>query len=178
MCNLINTHTHTHLRQEVAPESSRQLWAQAPTRRCAIEGRTAHQGREQGKRDKNRDGGGTRARTSTGMGTRMRAGSQTRVEQIMDGRESLGSGNRGGSEAAREGATSISNQPPQSQDPTPQRNRPVTRKTRDQGREARNGIGKGGGEAKKRKKPQESCRSFVKSGGRSSGRRENVEKKE
>ena len=73
---------------------------------------------------------------------------------MMDGRESLGSGNRGGSETARGGATSMSNQTPQPQDPTPQRNCHVTRKTRAQGREATDGIGEGGGEAKKRKKPR------------------------
>ena len=39
-------------------------------------------------------------------------------------------------------------------------------------------IGKGGREAKKRKKPQNSCRHHVENGGDLSGKRVNVEKKE
>ena len=64
------------------------------------------------------------------------------------------SGNRGGGlKDAREGATPTSNQQSQSQDATPQQGRRIMRRTRAQGREVRDRIGKGGGEAKERKKP-------------------------
>ena len=62
----------------------------------------------------------------------------------MEGRESLGtfSGNRGGLEDARAGATLTGNQQPQPQNPTPQRDRRIVQRTRARGREARDRIGR------------------------------------
>ena len=62
----------------------------------------------------------------------------------------LGSGNIGGSEDATEGARPMSNQQPRPQDPTPPRDHRIVRRTRAQGRKARDGIGEGGGETNKR----------------------------
>ena len=56
------------------------------------------------------------------------------------------------------GATPTSNQQPQSQDPTSQRDRRIMRRARAWGREGRDRIGEDGGEATKRKKPQKSYR--------------------
>ena len=50
-------------------------------------------------------------------------------------------------------------------------NRRITRRTRAQEREARDRIGEGGGEAKKRKKPQEIDRRDVENGGDLGGKR-------
>ena len=88
-------------------------------------------------------------------------------EEDGGGRESvnLPSGNRGGSEVARVGTTPTSNQQPQPQDPTPQRDRRIMCRTRAQGREAGDVTGEGGGKAKKRKKPQKSYRHDVGNGG-------------
>ena len=67
-----------------------------------------------GNRDDNRDEGGEERHTGN-----------------------LRRGNKGESEDARGGAISTSNQQPQPQDPTPQRDRRIMRKTRAKGREAR-----------------------------------------
>ena len=56
-------------------------------------------------------------------------------------------------------------------DPTPQRDRPIMRTTRDQGREARDRIGEGGGDPKNCKKSHNSCRHDVENGENSGGRR-------
>ena len=85
----------------------------------------------------------------------------------------LRSGNRDGLEDARRGATPTNNQQPQPQDPTPQLDRHIMRRTRAQGREPWGRNGEGGGEAKKRKKPQKSCWRHLKNGEDLSGRRKN-----
>ena len=59
----------------------------------------------------------------------------------------------GGADYAREGVTPTDNQQLKPQDPTIQRQRRNMRMTRAQGREARDGVGKGGGWTKKRKTP-------------------------
>ena len=59
----------------------------------------------------------------------------------------------------------MSDQQPQTQDLTPQRNRRIMRRARAQGRETRDGIGKGGGKAKKSKKPKKSYRRDVENEG-------------
>ena len=73
----------------------------------------------------------------------------------------LRSGDSGRSEDARRRATPTSDQQPQSQDPSTQRDRRNILRARAQGREARDRIGEDGGEAKKRKKPHKSCRRDV-----------------
>ena len=121
---------------------------------------------EQGTRD---GGEETRTETGTGMRTRTeistRAGMGARIEMRVERRENPGSyevvievdrRTQGGPEA-----TPTSNQQPQPQDPMPQRDRRIMRRTRAQGREAKEEIGEGRGEAKKRKKPQRSCRRVV-----------------
>ena len=80
----------------------------------------------------------------------------------------LQSGYRGGFESAK-GATPTSNQQPQPQDQTPQRDRRIIWKTKAQGREARHKIWEGGGEVKMCEKRQKSCRRDVKNGGDSGG---------
>ena len=69
------------------------------------------------------------------------------------------------------GMTPTSNQQPQPQDPTSQRERRIMRRVRAQGRQARDRIGEGGGEAKKRKQPMKNYRRDVENGGDSGGRR-------
>ena len=76
----------------------------------------------------------------------------------------LKSGIRGGSEDTRRRATPTNNQQAQPQDPTPQRDRRIMLRTTARGREARNKIREGGREAKKRKKPNKSCRCDVGNG--------------
>ena len=123
---------------------------------------------EYGKEHEGRDGGEN--------------GSGNGGENIEEGRgerepRNLQSGNRGESEDVQEGATPTNNQQSQPQDPTPQRDRRIMQRIRAQGREARGKIEEGGGEAKKRKKPQESYRRDVRNGGNLCGRRKNVDKK-
>ena len=120
---------------------------------------------------------GTRTRTRTGTRTGMRAGAGVGTGTIIErqgGGErepgNLRSDSRVRSEDAREGATSTSNHQSQLQDPTPERDRRVMRRTNAQGREARDGVGEGGGGAKKRKKPQKNCRHDVENGKDSGGR--------
>ena len=83
---------------------------------------------------------------------------------------SCNSGNRGGPEDARGGATQTSKQQLQPQDPTSQQNRRIMRRARAEGREAREGIGEGKGEAKKRKKLKKSYRRDVRNGRNLGGR--------
>ncbi|CAM9742643.1 unnamed protein product [Ascophyllum nodosum] len=68
---------HHVCRQEMAPESSQQLRAQeaAPVRRCGIERRTRHQGREGGNGDGNRDGDGNEDEDGNGYEDRNGDGS-------------------------------------------------------------------------------------------------------
>ena len=122
-------------------------------------------------------GAGTGTRTRTGMSTSAgkgaRTGTRTRDETRVEGggkRElgNLKSSNRGGSEDARRGARQTSSHKPHSQDPTPQRDRRIMRRTRAQGREARDRIGKGG---KKRTKIQKSYIRDVGNGGDLGGTR-------
>ena len=62
--------------------------------------------------------------------------------------------------------TLTSNQQPQPQDPTPQRDRRIMRRARAQGREVSDRTaGEGGGGAKKRKKSHNSYRCDVENGG-------------
>ena len=68
--------------------------------------------------------------------------------------------------------TPASSQEPQPQDPTPQRARRIMLGTRPQGREAKDRIGKGGGGAKKRKKPRKRYRRDVECWGDLGGNRE------
>ena len=56
---------------------------------------------------------------------------------------------------ARGGATPTTDQQPHPQDPTPQRDCHIMRRTGVQGQEATDRIGKGGGEAEKRNAPEE-----------------------
>ena len=79
---------------------------------------------------------------------------RTRIEMRVEGRESQGRNTRDC--GRRERVTS--NQQPQPQYSTPQRDRRIMLRTRAQGRGARNRIENGGGEVKERKKPQRSCR--------------------
>ena len=66
-----------------------------------------------------------------------------------------------------------SNQQPQPQNPMPQQDRRIMLRTRAQGREARDRIGEGGGEAKERKKnSKKGYRKDVGNGGNLGGRRE------
>ena len=51
------------------------------------------------------------------------------------------------------------------------------RRTKEQGREARGGIGEGGEGEKKLKKTQKRYRYYVENGGDSGGRRQNVDKR-
>ena len=88
------------------------------------------------------------------MGTRTGEGTGTRIEKMVEGRETLGTfgvvtkmGRK-----TRKGATPTSSQQPQPQNPTSQRDRCIMRRTKVQGRQARDRTGEGGGEAKKRKK--------------------------
>ena len=74
-------------------------------------------------------------------------------------------------EDARRRATPKSNEQPQPQDPTPQRDHCIMLKTRAQGQAARDRIGKGEGEAGRRNKPDKSCRRDVRNGGDSGGKR-------
>ena len=67
--------------------------------------------------------------------------------------------------------TITSDQQPQPQDPTPQRDHRIMLRTRAQGREAGDRVGEGGGEAKKRKKPHNSCGRDVGNGGDLGGNR-------
>ena len=101
-----------------------------------------------------------------------------RIEMRAEGRESLktyevvievmGRKTREGSKDARRRATPRSNQQLQQLlEPTPQRDRRIMLRTinRAHGREARDRIGGGEGEAKKRKKSEKSCRLDVGNGG-------------
>ena len=105
---------------------------------------------------------GTEAGTGAGTG-------ENRHENKEPG--NLRSDYRGGLEDARRQATPTSNQQPHPQDPMPQRDRRIMPKTRAQGREARDGIGEGRGEVKKRNKPPKNCRRNVKNGGDLGGKR-------
>ena len=78
----------------------------------------------------------------------------TRIEMRVEGRESPGRNTRDC--GRRERVTS--NQQPQPQYSTPQRDRRIMLRTRAQGRGARNRIEDGGGDVKERKKPHRSCR--------------------
>ena len=142
------------------PAGSQQLLAQVqvPAQRCDTEGRTGHKGRGGENGDGNRDGTGTGTSTWTGkntragVGVRRGAGMGTRIEIKGWGGErawNLRSGNRGGSEDARRGATPTSNQQLQPQNPMPQRDRRIISRTRGQGKKARDRIGEGGGEGEK-----------------------------
>ena len=118
-------------------------------------------------------GTGVGKEVGTGAGTGAEAGARTRTRIEMR----VESGTRGGSEDARERATPTSNRQPQPQDPTSRRDRCIMLKIRAQGREARDRIGEGSGEAKKRRKPQKSCRRDVENGGDLSGNMKNINKK-
>ena len=155
--------TRHHLcRQEVATSGSQQLRAQdrAPARRCGTKGKQDTRDR----REETVTGTGTRAgtggRTRTGEGTGTGAGGRagTIIDMRVEERESLGTDETvigSGSEDARERATPTSNQQPQPQDPTPQRDRRIMRSPRVQRRGARGEIVEGGGETTKRKKIEE-----------------------
>ena len=181
--------TRHHLcRQDVTPAGSQKLRAQdpAPARRCRTKGRRGNHGREGGNDGKNRDGGGdgnengyVNEHEGGDEGkNRSKNGDESREEGEGE-RESgnLRSGNRSGSEDAREGVTPTSNQSPQPQDPTPPRDRHIMRRTRPQGREARDIIGEDGEKAKERQKPQKSYRRDLEYRGDLGGRRKNVGKK-
>ena len=84
------------------------------------------------------------------MGEKVR----TAIEMRVEGRESPGRTTRDC--GRRERVTS--NQQPQPQYSTPQRDRRIMLRTRAQGRGARNRIEDDGGEVKERKKPQRRCR--------------------
>ena len=119
---------------------------------------------------------------STGAGKGGKNGSGNADENRDEGGgekapRNLQSGGRRGSEDARGGVTPTSNQQPQPQGPTPQRDRRAMRRTRAQGREARERIGEGGGKDKKCKKLQNSYKRDVKNGGDLGGGRKNVDKK-
>ena len=156
----------------MAPAVSQQRRAQDLTlaQQCVTERITGHHGQEGGNGDANRNVGGDWNEDEYGKNHEGRDGGPNGSGDRDQNRDEGGgerepgnvrSGNRGGSEGARRGATSTRNQQPQSQDPTPQRNRCIMRKTRAQRREARDRIGKGGNEAKKREKPQKSYRRNV-----------------
>ena len=89
------------------------------------------------------------------MGAMTGAGTRTRIEMKVEVRDSLGTNEVAIDEGrkTRGGATPASNQRPQWQDPTPQQDRRTMQRTRSQGREARDRIREGRGEAMKRKKP-------------------------
>ena len=156
----------------MAPAGSQQLRTQdpAPARRCGTEGSTRHQGREVGNGDGNRIGGGDGREDEygdehegtdggdNGSGNRRENRDDNRGEG--GGKRELGNlriGNMDGSEDARRRAKPTSNQQPQPQDPTPQRDRRTMPRTRAQGQEAGGRFGEDGGEAKERKKSHESC---------------------
>ena len=84
---------------------------------------------------------------------------------------------RGGSEAARRRITQTSNQQPQPQNPMPQRDHRIILTARSQEREARDRVGKGGEEGKKRKKPHKSLGAMRETGGTWAETGENVDKK-
>ena len=110
-------------------------------RRCSTEGRTGHQGREGENSDGDRDGGRCGNEHEDGDEHEGREWGENGSGNGNENREESGgeiesgyvqSGNRGGLEAARGGATPTSNQQPQPQYPTPQRNRRIIRRTRAQ----------------------------------------------
>ena len=159
-----------------------QLWAQdsAPARRYGTEGRTGHHGREGGNGDENRDRGGDGNEDENRDGHEDRDGGGNGSGNGDESRDGGGrgrelgnvqSGNRSRPEDARGGATPTSNYKPKLQEPTPQLDRRIMQWIRSQGREARDMIGKGGGEAKERKKPQKRFRRVVEKGGDLGGRR-------
>ena len=81
---------------------------------------------------------------------------------------------RGVLENVIEEATPTSNQQSQPQDPTPQRDRRIMRRTRAQEREVRYRIGERGEGVKRRKKPHKSHRRDVGNGGEDSRKKKNT----
>ena len=110
--------------------------------------------REGGKCDGNRDGAGAGNENEGGNGheDRDRGGGERerkRGRGLRGGEgtresENLRSNTSGGAEDARGGATATSNQQSQPQDPTRQQDHYILRRTRAQGREARDRTGKRG----------------------------------
>ena len=154
-------------------------------------GQQCHQGRKGENGDGNRDAGENRGEDECGNKQEGRDGGENgsgngngnRRENGGENRDggrgerepgNLRSSNRGGSQDAR---TPTSNQQPQPQDPTPQRDRRIMLKNRAQGREARYRIGEGGGEAKKRKKLRGVVDAMWETGKTWAEREKNVDKK-
>ena len=113
----------------------------------------------------------TDTRTEMGAGTGIGRGKNEEESGGERGYAKLRSSITGGEEDARKGETQTSNQQPQPQDSTPQRNRRIVRRARTQGREAREMTVEDGGGAKKRKKPHKSDRCGVENWGELGGRR-------
>ena len=107
------------------------------------------------------------------MGAGMGAETRTIIKRRMEGKESpviVEVGLKTWEKGQRQRVTNN-----HSRKPTPQRGCRIVRKTRAQGREARDRIGERGRGANKRKKPQKSYRRGVENGGDSGGRRKNVD---
>ena len=138
--------------------------------RCDTEGRTEPQGQEGGSSHGNRDEGGDGNEDEYGNQHGVRGGGESGSGSRDENRDEDGGerdsgdlrkGNRGRSEDTIRHATPTSNQQLQPQDPTPQRDRRIMRRTRVQEQEARDRTREGGGEAKMSTKPQKSDRRDV-----------------
>ena len=136
-------------------------------------GEIRHQEREGRIGDRRRDGGEDGNKNEDRNGQESRDGGKNGSGNVNENKESV---NRW-LEDMRERVTPTSDQRPQSQDPTPQRDRCIMRRTRAQRRKVRDRIGESGGGAKKRKKPQKSHRRNEENGRDSGGRRKDIDKR-
>ena len=155
----------------MALAGSQKIWGQdsAPVQRCGPKGRTGPRGRGGGNGDGDRYGAwdGNEDRNEGGDGNGDGDG-EWDGEGDKKGREdggerepgSLRSDSRSGAEDTTERATPAINQQPHPQGTTHQQDRRNIWRTGSQGREARDKLVEGGGEAKKRKEPQKnkSCK--------------------